>query len=201
MSKFRKGSHKREEFYESQHRFEHWYRDNTIYFIAARCRAGFPAFATEEAKLVFWRQFDLYTAKHGFTPIVTSLLSNHYHVLGYLKVGEDLPKMMRLIHGSVAKLVNDTLVERLLPFWVDSGHQNYFDGCIRDVLQMRRTYRYIRTQCQRHGICSDPKHYAHTRVNVEIDRAVKRAVELDAFLEDVPYKRYEARRAKGRGGD
>src|SRR5438552_10040713 len=100
MSWFRKGSHKREEYFGSQHRFEHWYRDNTIYFITARCRGGFPAFATEEAKRIFWSQFDLYTVKHGFTPIVTSLLSNHYHALGYLRVGDDLPKMMRLLHGS-----------------------------------------------------------------------------------------------------
>lgn len=197
MASFRKGSHKREEYFGSQHRFEHWYRDNTIYFITARCRGKVCAFASEIAKSIFWRQFDLYTAEHGFTPIVTSLMNNHYHALGYLRVGEELPKMMRLIHGSVAKLVNDTLHERLVPFWTESGHQNYFDGCIRDVLQIRRAFRYTRTQCSRHGICGDPKDYPHTRVNVEIQRAVKRALELRAFLEDVPYKRYQVKGRKG----
>ena len=38
----------------------------------------------------------------------------------------------------------------------------------------------------------------HTRVNVELERAIKRAHELDAFLEGVPYKRYE--RGKERQG-
>lgn len=98
--------------------------------------------------------------------------------------------MMRGFHGSVAKLVNDQLPHRLLPFWVDSGHQNYFDGCIRDELQCRRAYRYVLTQCKRHGICSDPKAYAHTRLNVDLERAVKRATALKAFLTGVPYPRY-----------
>ena len=72
--------------------------------------------------------------------------------------------MMQRFHGSVAKLINDTLDVRLVPFWIDSGKQNYFDGCIRDELQCRRAYRYTLTQCRRHGICSDPKDYPHTRV-------------------------------------
>ena len=33
----------------------------------------------------------------------------------------------------------------------------------------------------------------------EIDRAIRRAVQLEAFLEDVPYARYDRRNAKRRG--
>src|ERR1700722_2316447 len=99
--------------------------------------------------------------------------------------------MMRLIHGSVAKLVNDTLPQRLLPFWVDSGHQNYFDGCIRNEKQCRRAHGYAFSQCRRHGICDDPTSYPHTHVGIEIERAIKRAKRLKCFLDDVPYKRYE----------
>ena len=43
----------------------------------------------------------------------------------------------------------------------------------------------------RHGIVKDPRDYPHTREIVKIDVAVKRALELNAYLEDVPYKRYE----------
>jgi hypothetical protein len=188
---FSKGGHKSDEYFGSQHRFEHWYRDNTVYFITARCRAKTHAFDTEECKAIFWDRFKHYTAEFRFTPFVESLLSNHYHALGYLKIGQNLGPMMQRIHGSVAKLVNDRLEERLLPFWVDSGHQNYFDGCIRDEQQCRRAYRYTLTQCRRHGICSDPKDYAHTHVGVELERAIKRAKQLKCFLDDVPYKRYE----------
>lgn len=186
----RKGSHKSEEYFGSQHRFEHWYVDNMVYFITARCRHGTHAFASKSSKRIFWERFEHYTKKYGFVPFVTSLLSNHYHVLGYLKHGRNLGPMMRGFHGSVAKLVNDQLPQRLLPFWVDSGHQNYFDGCIRDELQCRRAYRYVLTQCKRHGICSDPKIYAHTRPNIDLERAVKRAMVLKAFLTGVPYPRY-----------
>jgi hypothetical protein len=196
MGRFRKSSLSRTEFYEDHHRFEHWYRDNTVYFITARCRDRTPAFASERAKQIFWECFDKYTKQSGFVPWVTSLLDNHYHNLGYLKVGENLGPMMQRIHGSVAKLVNDTLDVRLTPFWYDSGKQGYFDGCIRDVLQAMRAYRYTLLQSVRHAIVRDHRTYPHTRVNVEMERAIRRAVELNAFLEDVPYARYERNRAR-----
>lgn len=182
------------ERYQGQHRFEHWYRDNQVYFITARCRNHSPAFASDPAKRIFWTQFDKYTKDFSFTPWVTSLLSNHYHTLGYLRRGAELAIMMQRIHGSVAKLVNDLLVTRIAPFWIDSGKQNYFDGCIRDQLQCRRAYRYTLTQCRRHGICANPMNYPHTRVRIDLEAGVKRALELGAFLEGVPYARYERRR-------
>jgi hypothetical protein len=67
--------------------------------------------------------------------------------------------MVGRIHGSVAKLVNDQRTERLVPFWVDTGHQSYFDGCIRNETQCRRAYRYVLTQCNRHWICAKPEDY------------------------------------------
>lgn len=192
--KFRKSSSSSVKYFEGQHRYEHWYCDNQVYFITARCRDKYPAFDSEEAKNVFWDRFNYYTGKYHFTPFVTSLLNNHYHTLGYLKIGEELGPMMQKIHGSVAKLVNDLLSERRASFWVDAGHQDYFDGCIRNELQCRRAYRYTLTQCKRHGICSDPRHYIHTHVSIDLDRAGKRALQLQAFLEKIPYKRYEKRR-------
>jgi REP element-mobilizing transposase RayT len=142
MARFRKSSATDHEFFDGQHRFEHWYRNNTIYFITARCRDKYPAFESEEAKAVFWDRFDHYTKQYGFVPWVTSLMLNHYHMMGYLKVGENLGPMMQKLHGSVAKLTNDLLPERRLPFWRGAGNRDYFDGCIRDVLQARRAYRY-----------------------------------------------------------
>ena len=97
---------------------------------------------------------------------------------------------MQRLHGSVAKLVNDLLAERRVPFWREAGHRDYFDGCIRDEKQCRRAYRYTLTQAVRHGIVNDWRDYPHTRVPIELERGLKRALELQAFLENVPYKRY-----------
>ena len=103
--------------------------------------------------------------------------------------------MMRKIHGSVAKLVNDLLPERRVPFWWDRRDADYFDGCIRDEVQYRRAYRYILTQSVRHGICRDWRQYPHTHVDVELEVGLRRALELRAFLPGVPYKRYMRRPA------
>lgn len=143
MRDFRRSSYTPHRTYKTQHRFEHWYRNNQVYFITARCRDRFPAFASDDAKQVFWDRFLHYTALHTFEPWVTSLLDNHYHTVGYLKVGEELGPMMRKLHGSAAKLVNDLLPERRVPFWRAAGkcHHDYFDGCLRDAKQLRRSYR------------------------------------------------------------
>jgi hypothetical protein len=202
MPDIRKSSPAGNEFYEGQHRFEHWYRDNQVYFITARCRDRFPSFETVGARQVFWDRFDHYTGHFGFTPWVTSLLNNHYHTLGYLKLGENLGPMMQRIHGSVAKLVNDLIeergAERLSPFWVDKKHSDYMDGCIRDEAQARRAYRYVLTQSVRHGLAQDWKEYPDTHVRIDVDRAVKRALELDAFLTEVGYPRYQRKRRSAR---
>ena len=194
MGAFRTSTHTRREYNNGCHRFEHWYRDNTVYFITARCRDGLGAFESEAAKSIFWDRFDHYTRQYGFVPWVTTLMNNHYHTEGYLRVGENLGPMMQRIHGSVAKLVNDLLPERLTPFWWDTGRQGYFDGCIRDVLQARRAYRYTLLQAVRANLVRDWRDYPHTRVNVELEPAIARAAELGAYMEDVPYARYERKR-------
>ncbi len=181
--------------WDGKHRFEHWYRDNQVYFITARCRDRHPAFASEDAKLIFWDRFLHYTTLHGFEPWVTSLLDNHYHTVGYLKVGEELGPMMRKLHGSTAKLVNDLLPERRVPFWRAAGksHHDYFDGCLRDEKQLRRSYRYTLLQSTRHGVARRWQDYPHTHAPVPLDEALRRAKSLNALLQGVPYRRYEGR--------
>jgi hypothetical protein len=183
-------SRSRNTAYRGRRRYEHWLVDNQVYFITARCRDRYPAFASDAAKAVFWERFDHYTQEFGFVPWVTSLLDNHYHTLGYLRVGENLIRMMQRIHGSVAKLVNDLLPMRLTPFWRNAKGREYFDGCIRDERQARLAYGYTVKQSTRHGIEQDWRDYPHTHVNVELERAVRRALQLNAFLDGVPYKRY-----------
>jgi len=190
MSRFQKVSHTHLEHFNGKHRFEHWYRDNTVYFITSKCRDGYHAFTSEQAKAIFWDRFNYYTQMHGFVPWVTTLVDNHYHTLGYLRVGKELGQMMRKIHGSVAKLVNDLLPQRKHAFWRERGGRDYFDGCLRDELQCERAYRYTLRQSIRHGICTDWRDYAHTHVNIEFERGLRRAIELRAFMYDVSYPRY-----------
>jgi hypothetical protein len=97
---------------------------------------------------------------------------------------------MRKLYGSVAKLVNDLLPERRVPFWGE-GRDTYFDGCLRDELQFRRTYRYVLLQAVGAGIVRNWEDYPHTRVGVELEVGLKRAMEVKAFLEEVPYQRYQ----------
>lgn len=179
--------------FRGRHRYEHWYIDNHVYFITARCRDREPVLATDAAKQVFWERFEHNTAKFGFVPWVTSVLDNHYHTLGYLRVGKNLTPLMQRLHGGISKLVNDLLPVPFPKFFRDEKGKEYFDGCLRDEKQGRATYRYVLTQGVRHGVVDDWRDYPHTRVNVEMEVAIQRALEIGAFLEGVPYKRYQGR--------
>ena len=171
--------------------FQHWYRDNQVYFITARCRDGYPAFVSEHTCDIFWDRFIHHTTAHQFRPWVASLMSNHYHFIGYCAVGLELRELMRKLHGSVAKLVNDVLPERRVPFWRDDKGHDYFDGCLRDDRQYVRAYRYTLNQAVRAGLVRSWRDYPNTRVFVGMDDGLAFAQEQRAFLYGVPYKRYE----------
>ena len=68
MGKFRKSSYTSHEFFDGQHRFEHWYRDNTVYFITTKVRDGYRAFDSDRAKEIFFERFEYYTKLHGSLP-------------------------------------------------------------------------------------------------------------------------------------
>ena len=197
MGTFRKFTHSREGF-STGATLQHWYRDHTAYFITARCRDGFAAFATDEAKAIFWDRFDYWSKQFGYVEYVTTLMNNHYHTEGFLPIGKDLGRMMQRIHGSVAKLVNDLLPERRLPFWRESGRRDYFDGCLRDEMQCRLAHRYTIMQGVRAGIVRDWRAYPHTRVSMDVDTAVQYALERKGFMEGVEYKRYKNYRRTNR---
>ncbi|TWU23738.1 transposase [Bythopirellula polymerisocia] len=194
FKKLRKSSATKTEVFRGEHRYEHWYLDNQVYFITARCRERYPAFAGDDAKHIFWERVNHYTTKYEFFPWVTSLLDNHYHTLGYLRTGENLGPLIQHLHGSVAQLVNDLLPERRLPFWRSAGNRDYFDDCLRDEKQCRLAFRYTLTQGERQGVVRDYRDYPHTRVQIELERGLKRAMELKAFIEGVPYRRYQTGR-------
>jgi len=162
-----------------------------VYFITGCCHEHFNAFESEEAKAVFWDRLLVYCEKCGFVLWVVSLMSNHYHIVGYNRRASDLKVFMQRFHGSVAKLVNDLLPERRTDFWRDQKGREYFDGCLRDEKQCRAACRYTRMQARRHGVIFNFEEYPHTRIFLDFEKCIRRANELGAFLDGVPYKRYE----------
>ena len=118
-------------------------------------------------------------------------MSNHYHTVGHLQIGTNLGPLMQRLHGSVAKLVNDILSKRHLPFWRTKGNKDYFDGCLRDAKQLDRTYRYVLRQSIRAGIAKDVSHFPNTRLQLSLELALKRAAQSNAYLPNVPYARYD----------
>jgi hypothetical protein len=201
MSRTEKSNQSQRATYKHQHRFEHWYRDNQVYFITAKTALGRPVFSTPTACDIFWKAFDNAYAVGSFTPWVTSLMNNHYHTLGYLKTGNRLHKMMQSLHGNISKQINDLRQAeagglkpaRLLPFWGHRGKKTYFDGCIRDEQQATRAYHYTSDQAVRANLVKHWSDYPHTRIDIPLDKALPHATQLNAFLRGVPHKRYQTK--------
>ena len=199
----KKSNRSKRKTYNNQHRFEHWYRDNQVYFITAKTAHFHSVFTTPKSCSLYWSAFDKACAIGLFTPWVTTLMNNHYHTLGYLKLGNNLPKMMQSLHGSLAKQINDLIQagelklprlhqqKRLRPFWGTKGKKNYFDGCIRDETQATRAFNYTRDQAVRANLVKHWHDYPNTRLYIPLEKALPRATQLNAFLRHVPYKRYE----------
>lgn len=198
MGKFRSSSVSRSEVYGGQHRFEHWYRDNTVYLVTSRTQDGTHVFRSPEAQVIFWSALEDTSKQFGLNLWVSTLMSNHYHLVFYLRFGENLGKFVQRLHGSVAKQVNDLSPARLRPFWCWKGRQTYFDGCLRDETQLRRTWAYVRDQSVKAGLVRLWAEYPNTRVTCDVETAVRFAHEREAFLPEVPYPRYDRNRGKGR---
>ena len=100
--RMRKSSHKSDEYFGSQHSFEHWYRDNSIYFITARCRGQFPAFASEKAKAIFKAKDDKCALAMAMLNIANALSSldriaesdRHYAAAERLSRQMDMPELL-----------------------------------------------------------------------------------------------------------
>jgi hypothetical protein len=85
MSRIHNSRTSTRELFDGHHRFEHWYRDNQVYFITSTVRDHFPAFATEATQRIYWQKLEQYAKEFHFAPWVVSLMSNHDHMLGHFK--------------------------------------------------------------------------------------------------------------------
>ena len=199
MSKLiRKSGDLRKEWYDGAHKFEHWYVDRSVYLITSRVRGRLHVFTTPETCDIFWLKFEQYAAENAFEPWIVTLMSNHYHVIGFLEEGKRLGEMMRKFHGSVAWMVCKSLGIIHKPFWRDDQHRDYFDGCLRDETQLTRSYRYVLTQAERAGVVGPHQAYPNTRAYVTLDEALRRAITRNALLKGVPYARYDDPQRKRR---
>jgi hypothetical protein len=187
---FKRSGISRNAWYDGKHKFEHWKRDRSVYFITARVRDKLPVFQTPEVCAIFWEKFERFSSQHGFDPWIASLLLTHYHFVGFLQKGAELGEMMRKLHGSVAWLVCKQLNIQHKPFWRDDEHNDYFDGCLRDENQLTRTYCYTHTQAVRAGLVNRPEEYPNTKVYRSLADCLLIAREQNALMMDVPYARY-----------
>ena len=173
------------------HRFEHWIKDNQLYFLTSCTNGKAHVFQTEETQAIFLKCFDNWHERSGLKVCVISLLSNHYHLVGYAKSGQQLIDFIRGLHSSTARYLNQLLDLPLRPFWREAGGQSYFDGCLRDEGQASKAWTYTRDQAVKAGLVRTYHDWPGTRVIVEREPMVRRATQLDAYLRGVPYKRYE----------
>ncbi|MEL7238232.1 MAG: transposase [Planctomycetota bacterium] len=197
FERIRKASRTKEEKRpDGSHRFEHWIKDNQLYFLTCCTKGHAHVFKSRQAQEVFWQCFNRWHERSGFKVCVVTLMSSHYHLVGYAKVGQQLVDFVQGLHGSTARAVNPLLDQPLRPFWGERKGQSYFDGCLRDEEQASKAWTYTRDQAVKAGLVENWDEWPGTRVFVERDAMLKRATTLGAYLRGVPYKRYDNKAAR-----
>ena len=151
--RFRKSAATKTESFKSHHRYEHWYLDNQIYFITARCRDSLPRLRerSSEDNLLgplrsLHKTLRLCTVDHKPTrqPLPHARLSPYRRkprpddatpARFHRKTSQRHPTTTTACHSGAK-----------------SGNRDYFDGCIRNEKQCRLAYKYTQRQSVRHGI-------------------------------------------------
>ena len=133
---------------ENESRPPHIYGDGLIYFLTARTADRKLVFNSTQGKNVFLKVWNNLTAEYGISVYHWILLSNHYHAIIQIPVGENLHRFMNRLHSITAKLSNDIDRTKGRKVW----HQ-YWDHCIRNEVDFWRHFNYITYNPVKHGWC------------------------------------------------
>jgi putative transposase len=148
----------------------HLFLDDTPYFITGAIYNKRPLLAGSEIKKqlieLLIRRFDHY----GWRLDDWVILDNHYHLLGYSRIGKDLDRLIRSIHSQSAGFIL-TQTHSAPPIW-----WNYWDYCPRNEEEYRVRQNYLLYNPVKHGYVQDLKDYPWSSFNDRLKREGREAL-------------------------
>jgi putative transposase len=154
----------------SRHTPAHLLLDDMPYFITGAIYQKRPLLieATLKWQLLTLIKKNLQTAEWQLKDYV--MLDNHYPLLVISKKGEDLPKIIKKIHGASAHIIRlQTRCER--PVW-----WNYWDYCPRNEKDYYTKLNYLLTNPIKHGYVDDLNDYPFSSFSARLTKRGREAM-------------------------
>jgi len=138
------------------HRPAHLFLDGQAYFITGAIYKKRPLLKDITIKEMLLSTIQTSFAKYGWDLEHWVILDNHYHLLVKSKFGEDLPLVMKNIHGSTGVAISKTCsCEK--PIWY-----NYWDYCPRNEHEYYTRPNYLLNNPIKHGYVEYVQDYPYS---------------------------------------
>ncbi|MFH0853310.1 MAG: transposase [bacterium] len=92
------------------------FSDNSYYFITVPTTHHTKFFNTFEKKSIILSRLSEIQSSFQLSDFDFSIISNHYHLISYFKVGNTIPKILKLINGGSAYSLNK-MTSNKKPVW------------------------------------------------------------------------------------
>ncbi|MEI6334990.1 MAG: transposase [Methylococcaceae bacterium] len=135
------------------HNPTHIFVDDAIYFLTSAIYMKKPLLESTEIKWYLLQVMKSAFERFSWEFQHWVILDNHYHVLAKSRRGDDLPKIIKNIHG-VSGFHLKRLTQAQNPIW-----WNYWDYCPRDEKDYLRHLNYLFNNPIKHGYVTDLKNY------------------------------------------
>jgi len=134
------------------HHPPHIYLDNAWYIISASTLDRVPLLRSERAKAFVRDKLNALIPEFGIALRAWVILDNHYHLLLRTRLGQELPRLLRRLHGSVSRQVNEWDGINGRQVW-----HNYWDTSIRDEAGLWTRFNYVHQNPVKHGYVDSPE--------------------------------------------
>ncbi len=131
---------------QQEHHPPHLYLDDTWYFLTASTYHNLPILHPANYKELLRDQIKDMAQEFHLTLRAWAILNNHYHLLLKTRLGEDLIKFFRRVHGRTSFEFNGLDGTRGRQVW-----HNYWDACIRSDKDYWMRFNYIHHNPVKHG--------------------------------------------------
>jgi len=148
----------------------HLLLDDTPYFITGAIYDKRPLLAGPGLKERFTELLYRGFERYGWRLDDWVVLDNHYHLLGQSRLGTDLPRLMKYLHGQSALWLHEANACALPVWW------NYWDYCPRDEADYRVRQNYLHYNPVRHGYVADLHRYPHSSFPDLLERQGREAL-------------------------
>lgn len=143
----------------------HIYLNDVIYFLSARTLEGIEFFNTAGKKQILFEVIKKSMGIFSCNLIAWVILNNHYHLLLKVKMGNQLPNLVRNIHTNSSRLLNKFENRQTRSIW-----WNYWDHSIRDDKDFWKHFNYIHHNPIKHDYTKKMEDYKFSSYNEWLKR-------------------------------